>query len=115
MFAAGWLVLALSLLSPVHALGGALFSAHMAQHELLMNVAAPLLVLGRPLIPFVWALSPRWRRVTGRWSAGRSFAVPWRALTHPVNAFLLHAAAIWVWHLPSLYDATVSSEVMHAA
>ena len=115
MFAAGWLVLALSLLSPMHALGGVLFSAHMAQHELLMTVATPLLVLGRPLIPFVWALSPKWRRVTGRWSAARWFAVPWEALTHPVTAFLLHAAAIWVWHLPSLYDATVSSEVMHAA
>jgi len=114
-FAAGWLVLALSLLSPMHALGGVLFSAHMAQHELLMTVATPLLVLGRPLIPFVWALSPKWRRVTGRWSAARWFAVPWEALTHPVTAFLLHAAAIWVWHLPSLYDATVSSEVMHAA
>jgi putative membrane protein len=87
----------------------------MAQHELLMTVAAPLLVIGRPLIPFVWALTPRWRRITGQWTAARPFAVPWRALTHPVSAFLLHAAAIWIWHLPSLYDATVTSEAMHAA
>jgi len=101
-------------LSPLHALGGVLFSAHMAQHELLMTIAAPLLVLGRPLIPFVWALSPRWRRITGQWTTAPSFAVPWRALTHPASAFFLHAAAIWVWHLPSLYDATVTSEVMHA-
>lgn len=114
-FAAGWLLLALSLLSPLHALGGVLFSAHMAQHELLMTAATPLMVLGRPLIPFVWSLSPKWRRITGQWSAARSFAVPWQALTHPMTAFLLHAAAIWVWHLPSLYNATVSSEVMHAA
>ena len=114
-FWAGWLLLSLSLLSPLHALGGVLFSAHMAQHELLMTVAAPLLVLGRPLIPFVWALSPRWRRTTGRWTTARSFAASWHALTHPVSAFLLHAAAIWVWHLPSLYDATVSSELTHAA
>ena len=114
-FAAGWAVLALALLSPLHALGGVLFSAHMAQHELLMTVAAPLLVLGRPLIPFVWALSPRWRRTTGQWTSARTFALPWRALTHPASAFFLHAAAIWVWHLPSLYDATVTSEVMHAA
>lgn len=114
-FAAGWLILALSLLSPLHALGGVLFSAHMAQHELLMTVAAPLLVIGRPVIPFVWALSPRWRRVTGRWTGARSFAVPWHALTHPASGFLLHAAAIWLWHLPSWYDASVSSEVVHAA
>jgi cytochrome c oxidase assembly factor CtaG len=114
-FAAGWLLLTLTLLSPLHALGGVLFSAHMAQHELLMTVAAPLLVMGRPLIPFVWALPPRWRRITGQWTSARSFALPWRALTHPATAFLIHAAAIWVWHLPSLYDATVTSEAMHAA
>lgn len=114
-FAGGWLLLALTLLSPLHALGGVLFAAHMAQHELLMTVATPLLILGRPLIPFVWALSPRWRRITGRWTSSRSFAVPWHALTHPASVFLLHAAAIWVWHLPSLYDATVTSEAMHAA
>lgn len=115
MFAGGWLLLALGLLSPLHALGGVLFSAHMAQHELLMTVATPLLVIGTPLIPFVWALSPRWRRITGQWTAAQAFAGPWRALTHPASAFLLHAAAIWLWHLPSLYDATVTSEAMHAA
>jgi putative membrane protein len=114
-FATGWMFLALALLSPLHALGGVLFSAHMAQHELLMTVAAPLLVLGKPLIPFVWALSPRWRRVTGRWASAKSIARPWAALTHPAAAFLVHGAAIWIWHLPSLYDAAVTSEAMHAA
>ena len=47
----GWLVLAVALISPLHRLGEALFSAHMAQHEFLMLLAAPLLVLSRPLIP----------------------------------------------------------------
>ena len=114
-FTAGWTLLALALLSPLHALGGVLFSAHMTQHELLMTVAAPLLVLGRPLIPFVWALSPRWRRISGRWVSARVVAQPWHVLTHPASAFLLHGAAIWFWHLPSLYDATVESELMHTA
>jgi putative membrane protein len=114
-FAGGWLILALALLSPLHALGGVLFSAHMAQHELLMTVAAPMLVIGKPLIPFVWALSPRWRRITGRVTGSRAFAVPWRALTHPVTAFFVHAAAIWLWHLPPWYDASVTSDAVHAA
>jgi putative membrane protein len=114
-FAAGWTLLALGLLSPLHALGGVLFSAHMTQHELLMTVAAPLLVLGRPLIAFVWALAPSWRRVTGRWTTARGFARPWRVVTHPAGAFLVHGAAIWLWHIPALYDATVASELMHAA
>ena len=114
-FATGWLVLALGLLSPLHALGESLFSAHMAQHELLMTVAAPLLVMGTPLIPFLWALPPRWRRITGQWTTAKSFAGAWRALTHPATAFVLHAAAIWVWHLPPFYDATLTSEPLHAA
>jgi putative membrane protein len=114
-FATGWVLLALSLLSPLHALGGVLFSAHMAQHELLMTVVTPLLVLGKPLIPFVWALSPQWRRITGRWTGARSVARPWGVITHPGAAFLIHGAAIWIWHLPSLYDAAVASEAMHAA
>jgi cytochrome c oxidase assembly factor CtaG len=44
-FAIGWLVLATALLSPLHEMTEQLFSAHMVQHELLMVVAAPLLVL----------------------------------------------------------------------
>jgi putative membrane protein len=115
MFAIGWAVLALSLLSPLHALGGVLFAAHMTQHELLMTVAAPLLVLGRPLVPFVWALSPRWRRGAGRSAAAPPVAASWRALTHPVSAFVLHGIAIWVWHVPALYDASVASEAFHTA
>ncbi|MGH7581234.1 MAG: cytochrome c oxidase subunit II, partial [Gemmatimonadales bacterium] len=46
----GWTALAVALCSPLHRLGKSLLSAHMAQHELLMVVAAPLLVLGRSLV-----------------------------------------------------------------
>jgi putative membrane protein len=114
-FAVGWLVLTLSLVSPLHALGSVLFSAHMTQHELLMTVAAPLLVLGRPLVPFLWALSPAWRRRTGRWSEAAPVSVTWRALTHPLVAFVVHGGAVWAWHAPALYDASVMSEAIHAA
>jgi putative membrane protein len=47
-FAAGWAVLAFALVSPIHALGEHVFAAHMIEHELLMAVAAPLLVASRP-------------------------------------------------------------------
>ena len=55
-FTCGWFLLALSLISPLHALGEVLFPAHMAQHTVLIAAAAPLLVLGRPVIPSLWAL-----------------------------------------------------------
>lgn len=47
-FTAGWLALFIALISPLHPWGQVLFSAHMTQHEILMLIAAPLLVLGRP-------------------------------------------------------------------
>src|SRR4051812_22243225 len=49
-FLGGWLALAIALVSPLHPWGGVLFSAHMIQHEVLMLIAAPLLVLGKPLV-----------------------------------------------------------------
>src|ERR1051325_1189429 len=64
-FAGGWFALFLALVSPVHAWGRVLFSAHMSQHEILMLAAAPLLVLGRPLIAFMWALPLPWSRSLG--------------------------------------------------
>lgn len=114
-FFAGWLVLAISLLSPLHALGSALFSAHMAQHELLMVVAAPLLVAGRPIIPAIWSFSESERRGFRTVVRAPAVSIVSGALTRPVVAFFLHAAAIWLWHLPSLYQATVSSELVHTA
>jgi cytochrome c oxidase assembly factor CtaG/cytochrome c2 len=113
-FAVGWLVLALALVSPLHRLGETLFAAHMVQHELLMALAAPLLVLGHPLVPFVWALPRTWRRAVGTWAAAEPVRAGWAALTHPVVAWCLHGIAIWVWHLPSLYQASVEHEAVHA-
>src|SRR3954447_15554252 len=55
-FFIGWLVTLLAIVSPLHELSEQLFSAHMVQHELLMAVAAPLLILGRPIVAMLWGL-----------------------------------------------------------
>jgi putative membrane protein len=112
-FAAGWIALALALVSPLHRMGEVLFSAHMAQHELLMVIAAPLLVLGRPIVPFLWALPISWRRTAGNWAAGPLVSAAWAFLTLPLVAWTLHAVAIWLWHAPALYQATLNSELVH--
>jgi cytochrome c oxidase assembly factor CtaG/cytochrome c2 len=111
-FWSGWCALAAALVSPLHALGAGLFSAHMLQHEVLMLVAAPLLVLGRPLPLVLRALPLLWRRQLGQW--GKRYQGSWRVLTHPLVAWALHAAALWIWHIPRLFQATLTSELVHA-
>src|SRR5438270_13032880 len=58
-FAAGWIALVLALLSPVAASSDVLFSVHMTQHEILVVFAAPLLVLGHPVVAVLLAFQQR--------------------------------------------------------
>jgi putative membrane protein len=107
------MALFVALVSPLHPLGEVLFSAHMTQHEILMLVAAPLLVLGRPLVPFLWALPKGWRRSAGAASRILVIRCTWLAITNPIAAWALHAATLWIWHAPSLFDATLHSDFIH--
>jgi len=113
-FAAGWVVLVAALLSPIAALSESLLSVHMTQHELLMVVAAPLLVLGRPLGVIAWALPPRWRHAVGGWTKRPAVSFTWRVLTGALTVWILHGAALWAWHLPALYQAAVRDDRIHA-
>src|SRR6185369_14214215 len=114
-FAGGWLALFVALVSPLHAWGSVLFSAHMSQHEILMLVAAPLLVLGRPLITFLWALPLNWSRRIGNLGKFGPINRVWHALTIPLVAWLVHAIALWIWHIPALFEAVLHNEAVHMA
>jgi cytochrome c oxidase assembly factor CtaG len=110
-FLTGWMVLATALVSPLHAAGERSFTLHMAEHEMLMLLAAPLLALSRPLAVMLWAWPRDVRRFLGQISAVRPI---WRGLSAPVPATLLQASALWLWHMPSLFDAALASEGWHA-
>lgn len=114
-FWAGLLTLVVALISPLHPLGEVLFSAHMVQHELLMLVAAPLLVWSRPLVTFLWAMPFSSRRALGRWSKWPPFRRSWLWVTAPFTAWWIHAVAIWLWHAPPLFQATLRSDLVHTA
>jgi cytochrome c oxidase assembly factor CtaG len=114
-FWCGWGTLTLALISPLHPLGEVLFSAHMVQHELLMLVAAPLLVLSRPLVTFLWGMPFECRRTLGRWAKTLPIRHSWNLLTDPFTAWWIHAAAIWIWHAPFMFEATLSSDLAHTA
>jgi putative membrane protein len=113
-FAAGSLALVVALISPIHKWGSVLFAAHMTQHEILMLVAAPLLVLGRPLVPFLWSLPRDVAKSLGRWSNSRVWQSFWQTISNPFVAWLVHAVVLWSWHVPYLFDATLHSEFVHA-
>jgi len=112
-FAAGWLSLFGALVTPLHELGEHLFTAHMIEHEVLMAVAAPLLALSRPIGAFLYALPKTWRHALSRAAGARWISTPWNWLTRPLDATILHGVAIWVWHTPVLFDATMTNETLH--
>ena len=100
-FASGLVVLALALSPPVEKLSAQLLAAHMAEHLLIGDIAALLLVLGLtgPL------LAPLLRiRVVGSL----------RRLTHPVVAVPIWAVNFYLWHLPVLYQAALRHDAIHA-
>lgn len=109
----GILTLAGALLSPLHWLGEHLFTFHMIEHEIVMAVSAPLIVLARPVGILLWGLPAAARHAVG--SAMRSPLIrgPWDWCTGATNSTIVHGAAIWAWHAPVLFDAAVTSTALH--
>jgi cytochrome c oxidase assembly factor CtaG len=79
----------------------------------MMAVAAPLLVVARPLATMFWALPQGWRGPLGGATRLPALRALWRVLTNPLAATILHGAALWAWHLPALFNAALDSEALH--
>jgi putative membrane protein len=108
------LSIVVALAPPLGTLAHDLLWVHMVQHELLMIVAAPLLVFGSPLLAFLWTLRPPARRTAMRMLRQPAVVTVWSVVTAPAVVFLLHAAALWAWHVPALYGAAIRSAAVHA-
>jgi cytochrome c oxidase assembly factor CtaG len=94
-FAAALAVFLLTLLSPLNTLAdGYLFSAHMAQHILLLLIVPALLLFSLPRT--------------------LSLAVGPRVFAHPLVGWLAGVGAMWFWHAPALCNAAVASRPVHA-
>ena len=101
-FTLGVVVIFVSLLSPIHELSDRyLFSAHMLQHMLLTLVAPPLLILGTP----DWLLRPFLR-------PDIVFRLV-RLVTLPVTAFVLFNLNFSIWHIPALYNLSITNHGVH--
>jgi putative membrane protein len=112
-FVAGLVTIVVALDSPIDGYADQLFWVHMLQHVLLLTVAPPLILLGRPW-PRMWrALPLQSRTAIGRALARARWTAPLRALARPLPAWLLFNATILAWHIPPAYNATLGSNAIH--
>lgn len=109
-FGLGVVAVLVALVSPLEALAGSLFAAHMVQHLLLTLVAAPLLLLGRVHLGLLPVLPVSWRRDGARVVARTVRARP---AVPAAAAVALHVGTLLAWHVPVLYDAAVAHTGLH--
>jgi cytochrome c oxidase assembly factor CtaG len=109
----GFVTLMACLLPPLSHLAEDLFSAHMAEHELLMAVAAPLIVAARPGAAMFLGLPRLLRRVSAATIMAVRKSPIWVFLTRPLTATILHGIAIWIWHLPVLFTDALAHGWLH--
>lgn len=111
-FAAGLAAAAAALLSPVESLAETSLVAHMAQHMLMIALAAPLLAFGAPPLRLLAGLPGRLRRTFNR-ARRRLGTAPGGPVALAVILVAVHAAAVWIWHVPAVYELAVTSTALH--
>jgi len=88
-FFAGYMLIILSVASPLHFLGeNYLMSAHMASHVLLLLVAAPMLVIGIPADNQHKMLI---------WISEKFIKFPW-------ISWMTGVCIMWFWHIPVIFN-----------
>ena len=107
-FYAGLVLLALVASGPLERWAMTWLSIHMVTHVIEMFYLPPLLILGAPWVPLLFALPVerrrRWLRAYHLSPACAVLRGPVRVLTHPVTAIVLFNGTMILWHLPRVYD-----------
>jgi cytochrome c oxidase assembly factor CtaG len=108
----GLALMGIALLSPLDSLGETdLLSAHMAQHLLIADLSAPLLVIGlrSPVYAFILP-----RALFAELARSHRLRVTFRFLKQPLVAAAIWIAVLYGWHLAPAYEAALRSPVLHA-
>lgn len=114
LYLLGLLAIAISLLSPIDTFGSFLFVMHMIQHELLVMIAPPLLLLANPFPVFLWAFPQSFRHWIGRlFTRDTLIRRVWWVLTWLPVAWVIHVLTIYSWHIPASYERALHSEFIH--
>lgn len=112
-FLGGLALVWIAVASPLAALDHQLLTIHMMKHLLLMTVAAPLILAGRPMFPLACGLPKLFIR-----SQPSVASLPARWLEYcrrnPAWCWLAGSAAVIGWHLPAAFQSGMRSHGVHA-
>ncbi|MDY7524613.1 cytochrome c oxidase assembly protein [Sphingomonas sp. 10B4] len=113
-YVAAVVTLIIALFSPLDAAADTSFAWHMAQHLMLMLLAAPLMALANTHLVALFALpiGPRRRigRLVNRAPGVRSGA---SSRSAPIWAAVAFALGLWLWHAPAAYDLALADPALH--
>jgi cytochrome c oxidase assembly factor CtaG len=101
-----WLVV----LGPIGAYDDVFFWSHMVQHIVLMMLAAPLILLGAPVLLILRVSDRQWRHAHIV-PVLRSRAV--MMLTHPVVSWLLFAGVLLGTHFSPFFNFSLNHPIVH--
>jgi len=103
-----WIV---GLLSPIDDLGDDGLAFHMAQHLLIADLAAPLMLVGlrNPVLAFFLP-----RDVLVPLARARRLRGAFRALRHPLAALPVYVLVLYGWHFGVFFEAAVRHPLVHA-
>jgi putative membrane protein len=102
LWGTGILCLFVALVSPVDQLGEQFASFHMIQHLLIADLAPIAFTLGLTK----WILRPATRRIHRIEKAAGPFG-------HPAFGVVAYVGAMWLWHVPTMYDAALAHPMVH--
>jgi len=114
-FSLGLFLIWIAVGSPIAALDEQLLTVHMIQHLLLMTFAAPLILLGLPVMPLLHGLPHQFAQVVVgplfRWSPVQRLG---RVLGRPAFSWLAGTATLVGWHIPAIFALALQSGAWHA-
>jgi putative membrane protein len=110
----GLLTIAVALLGPFDVYNEDSLLLHMAQHLLLLQLAAPMIWLGRPVQLTLQAISPRRSGPVLKSVLRRSWVRSSLSfIGHPLVVFLIFNVTVIFWHVPAVYDAALRHQTIH--
>ncbi len=107
----GIALLAIGLNGPLDAYDNVLLSVHMAQHQIIGDIAAPFLLAGvrAPLLVFYLPRPALVALARQRWLRSA-----FRFLRRPLVALPVYVLVVYAWHIGGLFEGALRHPLLHA-